>query len=112
MTRAALEFPSTWPLLFVKGDSCDSEPRARRGGRLCRGLDVTKSRGLKVTNSRGLEVTKSRGLDVTECRGLEVKKSRGLEVTKSRGLEMCRGLEVVAFAAWSGGFCHSKSRLF
>ena len=37
---------------------------------------------------------------------------RGLEVTKSRGLEMCRGLEVVAFAAWIGGFCRSKSRLF
>ena len=29
-----------------------------------------------------------------------------------RGLEMCRGLEVVAFAAWNGGFCRWKSRLF
>ena len=29
-----------------------------------------------------------------------------------RGLEMCRGLEVVAQAARSGGFCRSKSRLF
>ena len=37
---------------------------------------------------------------------------RGHAVTKGRGLEMCRGLEVVAFAAWSGGACRSKSRLF
>ena len=37
---------------------------------------------------------------------------RGHAVTKGRGLEMCRGLEVVAFATWSGGVCRSKSRLF
>ena len=37
---------------------------------------------------------------------------RGLAVTMGRGLEMCRGLEVVAFAAWSEGVCPSKPRLF
>ena len=37
---------------------------------------------------------------------------RGHAVTKGHGLEMRRWLEVVAFAAWIGGFCRSKSRLF